>query len=278
MSKALSNSRRPFGSRIPAAAACSAYQMTEIATRGSLLATRKWPPEPFQPEFNLDSTKIQQKFIPPGTRFWSQICGPAILKKRAGTAARAPFGPSWRFTGRPKPSWAVSLRFHSGFTEVSLRFHVRRRRFAPSGSAKKRSLPDFGAPNRSSGDNLDGFSAANRWKLCPTGGVRHRFWKQHSDAAHAGNCAETAARAPNSNFRDPRKQTFMKMFGGAALSKRLQLVRPAPGRHFEAASTEGTRQEGHQGCHGGPKSPSRSLEARARASERATKKTQFFVK
>ena len=119
MPKDLSTSRRPFASRIPAAAACSADQMTEIATRGSLLATRKWPPEPFQPEFNLDSTWIQPKFNPPGARFWSQICGPAILKKRAGTAARAPFGPSWRFTGRPKPSWAVSLRFHSGFTQVS---------------------------------------------------------------------------------------------------------------------------------------------------------------
>ena len=123
MPKDLSTSRRPFASRIPAAAACSADQMTEIATRGSLLATRKWPPEPFQPEFNLDSTWIQPKFNPPGARFWSQICGPAILKKRAGTAARAPFGPRWRFTGRPKPSWAVSLRFHSGFTQVSLRFH-----------------------------------------------------------------------------------------------------------------------------------------------------------
>ena len=119
MPKDLSTSRRPFASRIPAAAACSADPMTEIATRGSLLATRKWPPEPFQPEFNLDSTWIQPKFNPPGARFWSQICGPAILKKRAGTAARAPFGPSWRFTGRPKPSWAVSLRFHSGFTSVA---------------------------------------------------------------------------------------------------------------------------------------------------------------
>ena len=255
--------------------------MTGIATSGSLLDTRKWPPEPFQPEFNLDSTWIQPKFNLPGARFWSQIYGPAILKKRAGTAARAPFGPSGRLTGRPKPSWTVSLRFHSGFTEVSLRFHVRRRRLAPSGSAKKRSLPDFGAPNRSSGDNLGGFSAANRWKLCPTGGVRHRFWKQHSAAAHAGNCAETAARAPSSNFRDSRKQIFIKMCGGAVLWKRVQLVGPVPGRRFEAASTEGARQEGHQGCHGGPKSPSRSLSrarARARASERATKKTHFFVK
>ena len=120
---------------------------------------------------------------------------------------------------------------------------------------------------------MGGFFRANQWNLCPTGSVRHRFWKQHSDAAHAGNCAETAARAPNSNFRDTRKQTFMKMFGGAALSKRLQLVRPAPGRHFEAASTEGTRQEGHQGCHRGPKSASqahaRARAARARARARA---------
>ena len=100
-----------------------ADHMTEIATSGSLLGSRKWRPGPFQPEFNLDSTWIQPKFNPPGARFWSQICGPAILKKRAGTAARAPFGPSWRFTGRPNPSWAVSLRFHSGFTQVSLRFH-----------------------------------------------------------------------------------------------------------------------------------------------------------
>ena len=175
MPKDLSTSRRPFASRIPAAAACSADQMTEIATRGSLLATRKWPPEPFQPEFNLDSTWIQPKFNPPGARFWSQICGPAILKKRAGTAARAPFGPSWRFTGRPKPSWAVSLRFHSGFTQVSLRFPVRRRRFAPSGPAKKCPLPAFVVPNRNSGGNLGGFSAAIRWNLCPAGGVRHGF-------------------------------------------------------------------------------------------------------
>ena len=175
MPKDLSTSRRPFASRIPAAAACSADQMTEIATRGSLLATRKWPPEPFQPEFNLDSTWIQPKFNPPGARFWSQICGAAILKKRAGTAARAPFGPSWRFTGRPKPSWAVSLRFHSGFTQVSLRFPVRRRRFAPSGPAKKRLLPAFEVSNRSSGGNLGGISAAIRWNLCPTGDVEHRL-------------------------------------------------------------------------------------------------------
>ena len=124
---------------------------------------------------------------------------------------------------------------------------------------------------------MGGFSRANQWNLCSTGGVRHRFWKQHSDAAHAGNCAETAARAPNSNFRDTRKQTFIKMFGGAALSKRLQLVRPAPGRHFEAASTEGTRQEGHQGCHRGPKSASQA-HARARAHVRSARKknTNFY--
>ena len=63
------------------------------------------------------------------------------------------------------------------------------------------------------------------------------------------------------------------MFGGAALSKRLQLVRPALGRHFEAASTEGTRQEGHQGCHRGPKSPS---QARARALSARPKKHKLL--
>ena len=127
---------------------------------------------------------------------------------------------------------------------------------------------------------MGGFSAANRWKLCPTGGVRHGFWRQHSDAAHAGNCAETAARAPSSNFRDSRKQTFNKIFGGAVLSKQVQLDRPAPGRRLEAASTEGARQEGHQGCRRGPKSPSRSLEVRARARARFRagdqKNTNFY--
>ena len=173
-------------------------------------------------------------------------------------------------------------RFHSGFTQVSLRFPVRRRRFAPSGPAKKRPLPAFVVPNRNSEGNLGGISAAIRWNLCPAGGVRHRFQKQHSDAAHAGNCAETAAGAPSSNFRATQKQNWIKMFGGAVLVKRVQLVRPAPGRRFEAATTQGARQEGHQGCRRGPKSPSRSLEvhtrARTRALERAFKKTQTFIK
>ena len=108
---------------------------------------------------------------------------------------------------------------------------------------------------------MGGFSAAIRWNLCPAGGVRHRFQKQHSDAAHAGNCAETAARAPSSNFRATQELIWVKMFGGAVLLKRMQLVRPAPGRRFEAASTGGARRKAHLGCRRGPKSPPRSLQS-----------------
>ena len=119
MSKALSNSRRPFGSRIPAAAACSADQMTEIATSGPLLATRKWPPEPFQPEFNLDSTKIQPSrgsILEPN--LWSRD-----FEKTRWDCSESAVWPKLALHGAPKTELGgftqVSLRFHSGFTQVS---------------------------------------------------------------------------------------------------------------------------------------------------------------
>jgi hypothetical protein len=257
--------------------------MTEIATRGSLLATRKWPPEPFQPEFNLDSTWIQPKFNLPGARFWSQICGPAILKKRAGAAARAPFGPSGRLTGRPKPSWAVSLRFHSGFTQVSLRFHSG---FTSVAAASRQPARPRNA--RCLISRIQTEAQETLWVAFPqpTGGNYAQpevFDTDFGSSTLMPRMQEIALRlqrerrpatSETAGSRSLSKCAAARFFGSecnwldqplAAVSR--QRAPKGPARRATRAATEAQNRP--------PGAPER---ARARASERATKKTQFFVK